>query len=93
MKRCGDPRLVTGNGAYVDDSCSQTCCTSRCCGASMPRKRRIQRFRRAWDIVGESFGARHQPYERSCTGDPVSLMAARHLHDDKTTAVEHVQAL
>jgi len=62
-------------------------------GASVPAARRIQLFRLAWDIVGESFGARQQLYERYFTGDPVSLMAARYLHYDKTMAVERVQAL
>jgi len=62
-------------------------------GASVPATRRIQLFRLAWDMIGESFGTRQQIYERYFTGDPVSLLAARYLHYDKTTAVERVQAL
>jgi aromatic ring hydroxylase len=62
-------------------------------GASVSATERIQLFRLAWDIVGDSFGARQQLYERYFSGDPVSLMASRYLDYNKNSAVERVRAL
>lgn len=62
-------------------------------GASVSAAERIQLFRLAWDIVGDSFGARQQIYERYFSGDPVSLMAACYLDYEKGTAVERVRTL
>jgi 4-hydroxyphenylacetate 3-monooxygenase len=62
-------------------------------GAGVTAGRRIQRWRLAWDIVGESFGARQQLYERYVAGDPVHMLARRYLDYDKTAAVERVHTL
>jgi 4-hydroxyphenylacetate 3-monooxygenase len=62
-------------------------------GTSVSAAERVRLFRLAWDIVGDSFGARQLLYERYFSGDPVSLVASRYLDYDKNTAVERVQAL
>jgi 4-hydroxyphenylacetate 3-monooxygenase oxygenase component len=62
-------------------------------GATGSATTRMQLFRLAWDIVGESFGARQQLYERYSAGDPAHMMAARYLDYDKTAAVERVHTL
>ncbi len=62
-------------------------------GAGVPAAERIQLFRLAWDMVGDNFGARQQLYERHFAGDSGSLMAARYLDYDMSTAVERVQTL
>ena len=62
-------------------------------GATVSATTRMQLFRLAWDMVGESFGARQQLYERYGAGDPAHMLAARYLDYDKTAAVERVQTL
>lgn len=62
-------------------------------GASASTTERMQLFRLAWDMVGDSFGARQQLYERYGSGDPVALMASRYLDYDKTPAVQRVRTL
>ena len=62
-------------------------------GAGISAPRRIQLLRLAWDIVGESFGARQQLYERYVAGDPMHMLATRYLDYDKTAAVERVHTL
>jgi 4-hydroxyphenylacetate 3-monooxygenase len=62
-------------------------------GATVSATARMQLFRLAWDLVGESFGARQQLYERYGVGDPAHMLAARYLDYDKTAAVERVQTL
>jgi 4-hydroxyphenylacetate 3-monooxygenase len=59
----------------------------------MVAPQRIQLLRLAWDIVGESFGARQQLYERYVAGDPAHMLATRYLDYDKTTVVERVHTL
>jgi aromatic ring hydroxylase len=62
-------------------------------GAGVSATRRIQLLRLAWDIVGESFGARQQLHERYIAGDPVHMLARRYLDYDITAAVERVHTL
>ena len=62
-------------------------------GATVSATTRMQLFRLAWDLIGESFGARQQLYERYGVGDPAQMMAARYLDYDKTAAVERVHTL
>jgi 4-hydroxyphenylacetate 3-monooxygenase len=62
-------------------------------GAAVSAAERIQLLRLAWDIVGDSFGARQQLDERYAAGDPVQLLAACYLDYEKTAAVERVRAL
>jgi 4-hydroxyphenylacetate 3-monooxygenase len=62
-------------------------------GAGVAARERIQLFRLAWDVVGDSFASRQQLNEREFLGDPVHLMAAQYREYDTSTAVSKVRAL
>ena len=62
-------------------------------GAGVPACERIQLFRLAWDVVGDSFASRQQLNERELSGDPAHLMAAQYREYDTSAAVSQVRAL
>lgn len=62
-------------------------------GAGVAAYERIQLFRLAWDVVGDSFASRQQLNEREFSGDPVYLMAAQYREYDTSAAVSKVRAL
>ena len=62
-------------------------------GAGVAACERIQLFRLAWDVVGDSFASRQQLNEREFSGDPVHLMAAQYRAYDTSAAVSKVRTL
>ena len=43
---------------------------------------RVRLFKIAWDLAGDSFGARQLQYERFYAGDPVRILAMTYLGSD-----------
>jgi aromatic ring hydroxylase len=54
---------------------------------------RAKLCRLAWELTADSFGGRHQLYERLHSGDPATIIAAAYQRYDKTKAVESVSRL
>jgi 4-hydroxyphenylacetate 3-monooxygenase/anthranilate 3-monooxygenase (FAD)/4-hydroxyphenylacetate 3-monooxygenase len=54
---------------------------------------RAKLCRLAWELTADSFGGRHQLYERLHSGDPATIIAAVYQRYDKTKAVEMVKRL
>ncbi len=54
---------------------------------------RAKLCRLAWELTADSFGGRHQLYERLHSGDPATIIAAVYQRYDKTKAVESVTRL
>jgi 4-hydroxyphenylacetate 3-monooxygenase oxygenase component len=54
---------------------------------------RAKLCRLAWELTADSFGGRHQLYERLHSGDPATIIAAAYQRYDKTNAVESVSRL
>jgi anthranilate 3-monooxygenase (FAD) / 4-hydroxyphenylacetate 3-monooxygenase len=48
----------------------------------MPSVERVRLFKLAWDLAGDSFGARQLQYERYYAGDPVRILAGNYLGCD-----------
>jgi 4-hydroxyphenylacetate 3-monooxygenase oxygenase component len=54
---------------------------------------RAKLCRLAWELTADSFGGRHQLYERLHSGDPATIIAAVYQRYDKTKAVDIVTRL
>jgi 4-hydroxyphenylacetate 3-monooxygenase len=54
---------------------------------------RTKLCRLAWELTADSFGGRHQLYERLHSGDPATIIAAVYLRYDKSEAVDIVTRL
>jgi 4-hydroxyphenylacetate 3-monooxygenase len=54
---------------------------------------RARLCRLAWELTADSFGGRHQLYERLHSGDPATIIAAVYQRYDKTSAVDIVTRL
>jgi 4-hydroxyphenylacetate 3-monooxygenase/anthranilate 3-monooxygenase (FAD)/4-hydroxyphenylacetate 3-monooxygenase len=54
---------------------------------------RAKLCRLAWELTADSFGGRHQLYERLHSGDPATIIAAVYQRYDKENAVDIVNRL
>lgn len=54
---------------------------------------RAKLCRLAWELTADSFGGRHQLYERLHSGDPAAIVSAVYQRYDKTEAVDIVARL
>ena len=62
-------------------------------GKGVPARTRMRLCKLAWDLTGDSFGARQQLYERLHSGDPAAIVAGVYAQYDKTEAIAQVQRL
>jgi aromatic ring hydroxylase len=62
-------------------------------GKELPALDRAKLCRLAWELTADSFGGRHQLYERLHSGDPATIVAAVYQRYDKKNAVDIVKRL
>ena len=62
-------------------------------GKDFPALDRAKLCRLAWELTADSFGGRHQLYERLHSGDPATIIAAVYQRYDKKNAVDMVSRL
>jgi aromatic ring hydroxylase len=62
-------------------------------GKDYPAADRAKLCRLAWELTADSFGGRHQLYERLHSGDPATIIAAVYQRYDKTKPVDIVKRL
>jgi 4-hydroxyphenylacetate 3-monooxygenase/anthranilate 3-monooxygenase (FAD)/4-hydroxyphenylacetate 3-monooxygenase len=62
-------------------------------GKDLPAFDRARLCRLAWELTADSFGGRHQLYERLHSGDPATIIAAVYQRYDKAGAVDIVTRL